>query len=238
MGLFKNYSFTVITSVLLILGISIYLPKIRKYIHEGFQNEKDGCSLDCTNKDIMAAVKKEFESRYVEGFTSGPQNELQEAFQDPSQLLSLVKAASGNPQLSGLLGNLPTGLPGVSSTGQPDLAALTKLMNVTSIPGIQPVEEPKYKISRNKLKTIRRAIKVDDNKCEYHVMYDESNMNVDGSMKTNVDTFGYIQVKFVKQGETGCYYTPKEVKLLVGPEILRRDAANPESPVPELNYVF
>ncbi len=246
MSLFKNYPAILFASIVLILGISIYFRSIKKYLREGFESGQS-CSIDCTNKDILAAVKKEFEARYVEGFTSGSGNEYQEAFQDPSQLLSLVSKASTSPQLQSL-----AGLPGLSSnpqlssltnlvsSGQPDIASLAKLLNAgtPSVPGLAPVEEPKYKISRNKLKTIRRALKVDDTKCEYNIVYDESNLDTSGSLQSKPDTYGFIQVKFVKQGETGCFFTPKEVKLLVGPEILRHDSLNPETPIPELNYVF
>jgi hypothetical protein len=240
MALFKNYPGILFASVVLILGISLYFRRIKKYLREGFEGETS-CSLDCTNKELLAAVKKEFESRYVEGFTDGSGNEYTEAFQDPSQLLSLV---SKSPQLGTL-----SGLPGLStnpqltnllSSGQPDVASLAKLLNsgTASLPGVAPIEEPKYKISRNKLKSIRRALKVDDMKCEYNIVYDESNMDVKGSLESKPDSIGYIQVKFVKQGETGCFFVPREVKLLVGPEIVRNDTLNPENPIPELNYVF
>lgn len=245
MALFKNRLGWIVVSIFIIFSLAIYRKPIRKVIHEKFQNpETTECVLDCTNKELMHAVKRQFETKYVEGFT----NPNVEGFQDASQLLSLVQNTKGIPNLSSLglpSGGLPLGgLPGLAqSTTPPNLGAFATNflgasgLQVPSVPGFSTVVQP-TQLSRNKLKTIRRALKIDDNRCEYNVVYDESKIKNDGSIDERKDVFGYIQATVGKEQGSGCTYKPVEVKLLIGPQIVRYDTANPDAIVPTIDYVF
>jgi hypothetical protein len=253
MALFKNRLGIAIASIILILVLSIYHKPVRRIIHEKFQDantteSKDLCSLDCTNKEIMNTVKRQFETKYVEGFTATP---VEEAFQDPTQLLSLIQ----NPQA---LTNLPlAGLPGISGGTPTNLSALGSLptggslpnlgafssflgtgSTAISIPGFSPAAQLPPQLNRNRLKKIRRAFKIDETKCEYNIEYDESKLKSDGTLDERKDIPGYIQATFIRESKEKCDYKPAEVKLLIGPAIIRYDSANPDNIVPTIDYVF
>ncbi len=254
MVLFKNRAAWIVASIFIILFLSVYYKPVKKVIQEKFENpdsteSKDECTLECDNKEIMAAVKRQFETKYVEGFANP--EPVEEAFQDPSQLLALARG-SGIPDISAL------GLPGVTNAGLGALASgnLSGLASLApglgsppnlgafaggkavSVPGFS-VEAPKpNQITRNILKVIKRSLKIDSTKCEYNIEYDESKLKNDGSTAERKGVLGYIQATFVKVGEEGCFYKPTEVKLLVGPQIIRYDTANPENIVPTIDYTF
>jgi len=243
MTLFKNRIAWIFISILIVVALSIYHKPVRKVIHEKFQNPEttDSCVLDCTDKEIMHAVKRQFETNYVEGFTNPEEDTLQESFQDPSQLLSLVQ---GNTNLTSL--TKMTGLPGVSSvstTAPPpnlNLGAFSSLLGgaAATIPGFSTMPYKPTQLSRNKLKLIRRSLKIDTNKCEYNVIYDETKVKENGKLEEKPDVNSYIQATFVKEQGEACNYKPVEVKLLIGPQIIRYDSLNIDKPLPNIDYVF
>lgn len=264
MVLFKNRAAWIAASIFIVLFLSVYYKPVKKVIQEKFENPEstessDACALECDNKEIMTAVKRQFETKYVEGFANP--EPVEEAFQDPSQLLALAKM-SGVPDVSAL------GLPGLSNAGLGALASgtfapgalasgnLSGLASLApglgsppnlgafaggkalSVPGFSAEAPKPNQITRNILKVIKRSLKIDSNKCEYNIEYDESKLKNDGTTAERKGVLGYIQATFVKVGEEGCFYKPTEVKLLVGPQIIRYDTANPESIVPTIDYTF
>lgn len=254
MVLFKNRAAWIAASIFIVLFLSVYYKPVKKVIQEKFENPEstessDACALECDNKEIMTAVKRQFETKYVEGFANP--EPVEEAFQDPSQLLALAKM-SGVPDVSAL------GLPGLSNAGLGALASgnLSGLASLApglgsppnlgafaggkalSVPGFSAEAPKPNQITRNILKVIKRSLKIDSNKCEYNIEYDESKLKNDGTTAERKGVLGYIQATFVKVGEEGCFYKPTEVKLLVGPQIIRYDTVNPENIVPTIDYTF
>ncbi len=257
MVLFKNRPVWIFVSIVIILVLSFYHKSLKKTIQEKFQNpdtteSKDTCILDCENKELLHAVKREFETNYVEGF----ENPIEEPFQDATQLLNLVNAAGG-PNLSSLatglpgvsnlplgnlpLGNLPLGNLPLGGTSPPNLGAFAAGLglpgNALSVPGFAAQAPKVIQLHKNNLKVIKRAYKIDNSKCEYNIEYDSSKLNKDGTFDERKNESGYIQATFSKEKDT-CTYKPVEVKLLIGPQIIRYDSANPGNIVPTIDYVF
>jgi hypothetical protein len=211
--LFKNNLAIGILSVIIILSISIYKPFLRKSIKQGFQNPSE-CILDCQNKESMAAAKREFESNYLEGF----QNQYTEAFQNPTQILSTLQSVSG------LTGAIP-GFSSPQNTTATNPLALLSSLGGNALPSLQNltgVKMPAEKLSRYNLKKIHRTLKLGTDKCEYEVTFDKEDLKLDGTFEKTENMFGYFQATFLKDKDI-CQFKPKEVRILVGPKIIRND---------------
>lgn len=227
--LFKNHLAIAILSLIIILSIAIYKPFLRKSIKQGFQNPSE-CILECDNKELMAAAKREFEANYLEGF----QNQYTEAFQDPTQILSTLQSVSG------LTGALP-GISNLQTTTTPNpLSLLSSLGGGGALPSLQNltgVKMPAEKLSRYNLKKIHRTLKLDTDKCEYEVTYDKEDLKLDGTFEKTENMFGYFQATFLKDKDL-CQFKPKEVRILVGPKIIRNDTLGKSEENRMVDYTF
>ena len=246
--LFKNHKSIAFASICIVLAIAFYKPFFKKVIKQGFENPPPeptpppGCELQCDDKDLMTAVKREFESNYLEGFSDlNEGGNVKEAFQDPAQLLSTLQAVSGQQGLSGLSalsGGTPTqppnltALTGLLGTGVPNLGALQSLANSTGI------KIPSDKLSRYNLKKIHRTLRLAADKCEYEVTYDKSDIDIKGKIDTAENQFGYFQATFVKDSEKECVFKPKEVRILLGPKIIRYDTLGKTEETTKVDYTF
>ena len=229
--LFKNHLAIAILSLFIILSIAMYKPFLRKSIKQGFQNPSE-CVLECNNKELMAMAKREFETNYLEGF----QNQYTEAFQNPTQILSTLQSVSG------LTSSLPT-VPGLSTSQIPTnanpLALLSSLGGgaLPSLENVTGVKMPAEKLSRYNLKKVHRALKIDNDKCEYEVTYDKEDLKLDGTFEKTENMFGYFLATFLKDKDV-CQFKPKEVRILVGPKIIRNDTLGKSEDNLMIDYTF
>ena len=222
--LFRHKIPVLFVSILIILLISVF-GKDKPIQVQGF-TDLSGCSLNCSDQGVMLAMKKEFESNYLEGFQG------KEGFQTIFSNVQSQLQGQLNPQVqTQLLTNLLS-----STTGIPPSVLSSLTTAVTTGASEKPVVAKK--VSQYTLRTVSRALQLSPLKCEYEVTYDKSDVDLKGVSTDAKDQFGYFQATFTKNSGAACGFTPTEVRLLIGPEISKMDSQGKQSEIPLMNYNF
>ena len=225
--LFKHKIPVLFISILIILVVSVF-SKDKPVQVQAF-TDLSGCSLNCSDKGVMLAMKKEFESNYLEGFQN--KEGFQTLFSNPLTDIQTQLQTQLGPQVqTQLLTNLLS-----STTGLPP-SVLTSITNAATAKGAKTVV-PK-KVSQYTLRTVSRALQLSPLKCEYEVTYDKSDVDLKGVTTDSKDQFGYFQATFTKNSGGACGFTPTEVRLLIGPEISKMDSQGKQEDIPVLRYNF
>jgi hypothetical protein len=215
-------------SILIILLISIFGKGKSIEQPEGF-TDLSGCSLNCSDPTVMLAMKKEFESNYLEGF-QGMKEGFQSFFSNPlSQLQSQITPEIQTQLLTNLLSST-TGLPPSLLSSISSVTAATAATAATA--------KVVKKVSNFTLRTVTRAYQLSPLKCEYEITYDKRELDLKGVSTDLKDQFGYFQATFTKNAGAECAFTPTEVRLLIGPEISKIDSQGKTEEIPLLKHTF
>jgi hypothetical protein len=228
--LFKHKIPLLFVSILIILLVSVFSKDKPVQVQVQAFTDLSGCNLDCSDKDVMLAMKKEFESNYLEGFQS--KEGFQTLFPNPvADIQSQLQAQFGPQVQAQLLTNFLS-----SSTGLPP-SVLNSITTAATVP-IVPTAATAKKLTQYTLRTVSRAAQISPLKCEYEITYDKTDVDLKGVHTNLKDQFGYFQATFTKNSGGACGFTPTDVRLLIGPEISKMDAQGKQSDIPQINYSF
>ena len=178
-----------------------------------------GCQLDCTNADVLRAMKQKYQSANIEGFSGrrgvkrggggGLFAMFSEAFQDVSDGTDAT-ATDGSATADG-----------TTDTGTPDWNADTTTTTdetaaePTDETAAQPTDDttaaaPVKVIHSTNMKKVNKALKLGIDKCEFEVVYDSTDTDANGNTTSALDTIGYFTGVFTKD-PTGCSFSPSQV---------------------------
>jgi hypothetical protein len=179
-----------------------------------------GCQLDCTNADVLRAMKQKYQSANIEGFSGrrgmrrgvfgGLFAMFSEAFQDVSDGTDTSADATAT---DGTADGSATA-DGTTDTATPDWNAgatddtTTQSADDTTTTDAAPT--PVKVVHSTNMKKVNKALKLGIDKCEFEVVYDSTDTDANGNTTSALDTIGYFTGIFTKD-PTGCSFSPSQV---------------------------
>jgi len=197
------------------------------------------CDLDCSNPDLLRAVKSTYESANIEGFSPRrPKSTwvgmvgkwmhgLMEPFQDDTSADDTSADLSGADQtdLSGA-DQTDQGAGDGTDTAPEDWATTEEPAATTEDSGDanavaeEPVPEPvKPKaMASTTLKKVNKTLRVGVNKCEFEITYDSTTVDSNGNANSQTGATGYFTGTFSRE-PNGCVFKPSNVVKATAPII-------------------
>ena len=184
------------------------------------------CDLDCSNPDLLRAVKSTYESTNIEGFSPrrpkatwmgalgkwihGVVEPFQEAEEEaPVEDAPVEEAPVEEDQGAG-----------DTTDTAPEDWATTEEPAATEEPGEEPVPEPvKPKaMASTTLKKVNKTLRVGINKCEFEILYDSKTVDSNGNATSQTGATGYFTGTFSRE-PNGCVFKPSNVVKATTPII-------------------
>jgi len=186
------------------------------------------CDLDCSNPDLLRAVKSTYESTNIEGFSPRrPKSTwvgmvgkwmhgLMEPFQDDTSADDTSADLSGADQtdLSGA-DQTDQGAGDGTDTAPEDWATTEEPADADAV-AAEP-EKPTVMASTT-LKKVNKTLRVGVNKCEFEIVYDSTSVDSNGNANSQTGATGYFTGTFSRE-PNGCVFKPSNVVKTTAPII-------------------
>jgi hypothetical protein len=189
------------------------------------------CDLDCSNPDLLRAVKSTYESTNIEGFSPRrPKSTwtsmigkwvhgLVEPFQEAEEEAPVEEAPVEETPVEETPIEEDQGAGDTTDTAPEDWAT-TEEPAATEEPGEEPVPEPvKPKaMASTTLKKVNKTLRVGINKCEFEILYDSKTVDSNGNATSQTGATGYFTGTFSRE-PNGCVFKPSNVVKATTPII-------------------
>jgi hypothetical protein len=199
------------------------------------------CDLDCSNPDLLRAVKSTYESTNIEGFSPrrpkatwmgalgkwihGVVEPFQEAEEEapvedaPVEEAPVEEAPVEEAPVEEAPVEEDQGAGDTTDTAPEDWAT-TEEPAATEEPGEEPVPEPvKPKaMASTTLKKVNKTLRVGINKCEFEILYDSKTVDSNGNATSQTGATGYFTGTFSRE-PNGCVFKPSNVVKATTPII-------------------
>ena len=191
----------------------------------------NGCQLDCTNADILNAMKQKYQSVNIEGFSRRPASSKKgffggimalftEAFQDVSDGSTTADPVADPVADPAVDTPTDTGTTDWNATAPTtdDATAPTTDDTTTPTATVDKVTTTVTPVRTSNMKKVNKALKLGIDKCEFEVVYDSSDTDATGNTTSLTDQVGYFTAIFTKD-PIGCSFSPSQVTKSTNPVI-------------------